>query len=120
MRRLFLAFAMMFGLMAAQAVIIHPAAALPAAKIGKGAEQNDGLVHRVHGYHCRRRYGRVRHWHGRVGHVHGKSHRHCRRRYYRQYYPGHYYRPYYRRRYYRRPGVYIRIGSKAASISKRT
>ncbi|MFY0612962.1 MAG: hypothetical protein JXQ99_15640 [Hyphomicrobiaceae bacterium] len=85
-------------------------------------EANRGLVHKIHGRHCRRLFGRQRHWHGRRGHVHKRWHRHrsCRyvRYYSRPYYPYYssvyvgipsYYRIrrfYGRRRFYRGPRFY--------------
>ena len=104
-------------------------AAAPLVRLNSdAASAGGGLILKVHGRHCSRRYGGVRHWHGRRGHVHRKWHRHgrCynRRRYYRPSYRAYYYRrPYYRsyyagprfygyRRYYRpryRRGVSIRL-----------
>ena len=74
-------------------------------------------IQKVHGWHCRRRYGWVRHCHRRYCHTHPRWHRH-RRACYR--YRGYYYGPYiyigprsYRRRYrrfrrYRAPRRYYR------------
>ncbi|MGI9479266.1 MAG: hypothetical protein ACR2PI_21365, partial [Hyphomicrobiaceae bacterium] len=92
----------------------------PIAKIKVGTDR--GLVHKVHGRHCRRLYGHQRHWHGGRGHVHKRWHRHrsCRyaRYYSRPYYPYYvsayvglprYYRIrrfYGRRRFYRGPRFY--------------
>jgi len=105
MRRVFFGLALIFGLISAQGLVAQPAGAVTAPSIGSTNTQTNNLVHHVHGRHCRKRYGPVRHWHGRYGHVHSKWHRHCRR-YYRRYYRPHYYRPY------RRPGIYLRIGSR--------
>ena len=111
MRRLFFALATLLGLISAQAVIVLPAGAVPTLNLNGKAAQNSNLIHRVHGTHCSRRYGYVRHWHGNYVHTHKKWHRHCRRR---RYYKRYYYRPHYYRPYYRKPGIYLRIGRRAA------
>ena len=78
-------------------------------------------IQKVHGWHCRRRYGWVRHCHRRYCHTHKKWHRHrgaCYRGYYYgpsiyigpSYYPRRYrrYRGYRRYRRYRRHRRYRR------------
>ena len=96
---------------------MRPAAALtvPSGQQLKGSvDAGDSLVQKVHGWHCRRRYGWVRHCHDGYCHAHRRWHRHrraCVRYYPRSYYygPGYYYGPriyigprYYRKRRFRR------------------
>ncbi|MFT5510923.1 MAG: hypothetical protein ACI89J_004022 [Hyphomicrobiaceae bacterium] len=68
----------------------RPATAAPLSRLIDNSAAETGLVQKVHGRHCRRRYGGLRHWHGGYGHVHRKVHRHGRcyrsRRYTRRYY----------------------------------
>ena len=50
---------------------------------------DNGLVRKVHGWHCARRYGRDYHCHRRICHTHKRWHRH-RRACYRSYGPYYY------------------------------
>ena len=110
------------GLLLLVTASINPAAALPVPsgqQLKGGGNADNSLVQKTHGWHCRRRYGRVRHCHRGYCHTHKRVHRHrraCVRYYPRTYYgpsyyygPGYYYGPriyigprFYRRRKYRR------------------
>ena len=80
------------------------AEAVPRVPSENAIRSTDALIQKVHGWHCDRRYGWVRHRHGRRWHAHPKWHRHHGACYRRPYY----YRPYIYsgRRYYRRRGFY--------------
>ncbi len=88
----------------------HSANAAPLVRPNSVTKSADGLIRKVHGSHCRSRYGWVRHWHGRRDHAHRRWHGHCYRgSYYRRPYYA-YYAPIYirfgRRRFYRGPRFY--------------
>lgn len=100
---------LLFGLQSVQAVPVSIQS-----PVSNQLGERNALVQKVHGWHCRLLYGRVRHRHGRRWHRHKKWHRHLDACYDSYYYDGpsiYFYGPrYYKRKSYRkrshRPRIY--------------
>ena len=129
MRNIFLTtINLVVGMCVVLALSGRAAVALPfssPAPVTNDVEVGRSLVQRVHGWHCAKRYGWVRHRHGSKIHSHRRSHRHgraCVRYYDDAYYRApyiyygtpRYYRPRIRwRRIYRGRRLYKRRANRA-------